>query len=92
MPTISVAEAKSHLSEIINKSAYNNEKFIITRRKKPVAALVSLDGLRIIEQHEERKGLAAISGKWRCFTEVVMSLGDIESLRNDAGTGRDVSF
>ncbi len=38
MPTVSIVDAKSHLSELIAKSAYNRERFIITRRKKPVAA------------------------------------------------------
>lgn len=91
MPTVSVAEAKSHLSELLAKSAYNNEKFIITRRNKPIAALVSLDDLRKIEQHEERKGLAELSGKWSDFEEVSEFLDDLESLRTDGGAGRDVS-
>ncbi|MBL0715234.1 MAG: type II toxin-antitoxin system Phd/YefM family antitoxin [Desulfosarcina sp.] len=92
MPTVSVAKAKSHLSELLAKSAYNNEKFIITRRNKPMAALVSLDDLRIIEQHEERKGLAALSGKWHYFEELSEFLDDLETLRTNGGTGRDVSF
>ena len=46
---ISVAETKSHLSEIIAKSVHGHERFIITRRDKPVAAIVSLDDLKIIE-------------------------------------------
>ena len=91
MPTVSVVEAKSHLSELLTKSAYNNEKFIITRRNKPLAALVSLDDLRKIEQHEERKGLAAISGKWRNFEELSEFIDDLESLRTNGGTVRDVS-
>lgn len=91
MPRVSVVEAKSHLSELLAKSAYNNEKFIITRRNKPLAALVSLDDLRKIEQHEERKGLAAISGKWRNFEELSEFIDDLESLRTNGGTGRDVS-
>ena len=91
MPTVSVVKAKSHLSELLAKSAYNNEKFIITRRNKPLAALVSLDDLRKIEQYEERKGLAAISGKWRHFEELSEFIDDLESLRTNGGTGRDVS-
>lgn len=92
MQTISVAKAKSQLSELLAKSAYNNEKFIITRRNKPIAALVSLDDLRIIEQYEELKGLAAISGKWYGFNEIAEVLDNLESLRKYGGTGRDVSL
>ena len=91
MPTISVAEAKSHFSELLAKSAYNNEKFIITRRNKPIAALVSIEDLRKIEQYEERKGLAAVSGKWAGFEELAEVLDDIESIRKNGGTGRNVS-
>jgi prevent-host-death family protein len=92
MPQVSIAEAKSHLSELIAKSSYNNEKFIITRRNKPVAALVSIDDLRIIEQHEQRHGLASLAGRWKGFEEVAEHLDDLESIRRMGGDGRDVSF
>lgn len=92
MPKVSVAEAKSHLSELIAKSAHSQERFIITRRDKPVAALVSLDDLRIIEQHQQVEGLAAIAGKWKGFDELAEALGEIEALRQNGGGGRDVSF
>lgn len=92
MPKVSVAEAKSHLSELIAKSAHSQERFIITRRDKPVAALVSLDDLRIIEQYQQVEGLAAIAGKWKGFDELAEALGEIEALRQNGGGGRDVSF
>ncbi len=92
MPTISVANAKSHLSEIIAKSAYGHERFIITRRNKPVAALVSLKDLQIIEQHEERQGLASVAGRWKGFDEVAENIEDISKLRKDSGRGRNVSL
>ncbi len=92
MPTISVAEAKSHLSELLAKSAYNNEKFIITRRNKPIAALVSIDDLRKIEQYEERKGLSDLIGKWSGFEEISEFIDDVKAIRKKGGTGRDVSF
>ncbi len=92
MPKVTVAEAKSHFSELIAKSAYKRERFIITRRNKPVAALVSLDDLRIIEQHEERQGLASIVGKWPGFEEIDEVIDDLVDLRHKGGGGRNVSF
>jgi len=92
MPTVSVANAKSHLSELIAKSSYGRERFVITRRNKPVAALVSLEDLEIIEQHEERQGLASIAGKWKGFEEVAGRLKDLHQLRQDGGSGRNVSL
>ncbi|MCK4843131.1 MAG: type II toxin-antitoxin system Phd/YefM family antitoxin [Methylococcales bacterium] len=83
--TISVAKAKSHISELIAKSQYSHERFIITKRDKPVAVLVSLDDLKILEQHEEKQGLAAIVGKWQGFDEVADAMGNIENLRESGG-------
>ena len=70
MPQVSVGEVKSHLSELIAKSVHGHERFVITRHDKPVAALVSLDDLKIIEQHQERQGLAAVASSWPDFDEV----------------------
>ena len=92
MPRVSVAQAKSHLSELIAKSAHGHERFIITRRDKPVAALVSLDDLKIIEQHQERQGLAAVASAWPDFEEVAGALADLGELRRQGGEGRDVSL
>lgn len=92
MPNISVADAKSHLSELIAKSAHGHERFIITRRNRPVAAIVSLDDLRIIEQHQERQGLATVAGTWKGFGEVANAMGDLSTLRRTGGGGRDVSL
>lgn len=92
MPHISVANAKSHLSELIAKSAHGHERFVITRRDKPVAALVSLDDLKIIEQHQERQGLAAVASLWPDFEEVAEALTDLGELRSQGGEGRDVSL
>ena len=38
--TISVAEAKKHLSELLGKVAYGNEQILITKRGRPMARLV----------------------------------------------------
>jgi len=92
MPQVSVANAKSHLSELIAKSAHGHERFVITRRDKPVAALVSLDDLKIIEQHQERQGLAAVASLWPDFEEVAEALTDLGELRSLGGEGRDVSL
>jgi prevent-host-death family protein len=89
---ISIAKAKSHISELIAKSRYSHERFIITKRDKPVAALVSLDDLKILEQYKEIEGLASIAGKWENFDEVTDAMGNIDELRSKGGKGRNVSF
>ncbi len=92
MPTVSVAKAKSSLSELIARASYGNERFIITRRNRPVAALVSLEDFQAIEQHEERKGLASVAGKWDDFEEVSKSIDNFSELRQNSGNGRNVSL
>ena len=92
MPKISVAKAKAHLSDLIAKSALGHERFIITRRDRPVAALVSLEDLTIIEQYEERQGLAEAAGHWSDFDEVAKAMGDLDTLRQNGGEGRNVSL
>lgn len=86
MLEVSIAETKGHLSELIAKSAYAGERFVITKRNKPVAALLSLEAPQIIEQHEQRQGLASIVGKWKDFEEVGERIEDLRQLRNDSGT------
>lgn len=89
---ISVAEMKSHLSEYIANSMYNHDIFIITKRNKPVAALVNLNDLDRIEHGKERKGLASIIGKWEKFEEVNDSISNLSSSREKSGIGREVSI
>ena len=48
---LSVADAKKHLSEIMSRVAYNNERFLIERRGKPMAALVSAEDLARLPKH-----------------------------------------
>lgn len=92
MQSISVANVKSHLSEIIAKSAHGHERFIITRRDKPVAAIVSLDDLKILEQYQERQGLAAVASSWPDFEEVAAEIVDLCEHRRQGGEGRNVSL
>jgi prevent-host-death family protein len=83
---------RNHGQMRVQSRTVHHERFIITRRNKPVAALVSIEDLRIIEQHEERAGLAGIAGKWPEFDEVATSMGDIAELRRAGGGDRNVSL
>ena len=92
MESIAIGEIKSHLSEYIARSSYNHDRFIITKRNKPVAALVNIDDLQVIEQCSERAGLAAVIGKWENFNEVEDAIGSIRELRKKEGLPREISF
>ena len=49
---MNVAEAKKKFSELLARTAYNGERFIINRRGKPMAALIGLDDLALLEEHK----------------------------------------
>ncbi|MCP4753681.1 MAG: type II toxin-antitoxin system Phd/YefM family antitoxin [Proteobacteria bacterium] len=90
--TVSIAEIKSRLSDYVAKSDFKGDRFIITKRNKPVAALVSIDDLQAIEQQEEKEGLISAVGKWKDFQEMEKILEDVFSSRKSGGMGRDVSL
>ena len=46
---VNVAEAKRRFSELLARTAFKGEHFIITRRGKPMAALVDLEQLARVE-------------------------------------------
>jgi len=55
MPTkISTADARKQFADLINKVAYAKDPVILTRRGKPLAALVSMEDLKLLEDLKER--------------------------------------
>lgn len=73
----SIAKIKSHLSEYIANVVYLNKRIIITKRNKPVAALVNIHELEKIESIDIINGLASVIGKWKNFEEIE---GDIHHI------------
>lgn len=51
MKTITTVAARENFAELINQASYGGRRVILTRRGKPVAALVSLHDLHSIEDH-----------------------------------------
>jgi prevent-host-death family protein len=65
-----VAEVKKHFSVVISRVSLNKEQFVIEKKGKPMAAVVSIEDLEIIEglkKTEKRKGLLAAIGAWEDF-------------------------
>ena len=66
---ISAAQAKAHLSDLMAQVAYGGEHYVIERRGKPLAALVSVDDLERLQQGRATsarpQGALAIVGAWR---------------------------
>jgi prevent-host-death family protein len=46
--------ARATFSDLVNRAAYAKERVIVHRRKKPVAAVVPLEDLELLERIEDR--------------------------------------
>lgn len=51
--TISIAEGRKKLADIVNKVAYGNEPVILTRRGEKIAALISMEELQLLQKIED---------------------------------------
>ena len=82
---ISVADAKRNLSELMSRAAYNNERFLIQRRGKPMAALVSIEDLTRLEKEPVApKGLLAAVAALAEFEELESMVEEIYRQREQA--------
>lgn len=49
MENITSKEVRDNLSDVLNKVAYSNQKFIITRSGKGVAVIISMEEWAMVE-------------------------------------------
>lgn len=62
MPTrVGTHEAKTHLSEYLNRVAYAAERVIVVRHGKPMAALVSVGDLERLEALDAPQGESSLT-------------------------------
>jgi prevent-host-death family protein len=69
---LGVGEAKKRLSELMSRVVYRGERFLIRRRGRPMAALVSADDLARpgTGAGPAPRGLLAAVGAWADFEEL----------------------
>jgi prevent-host-death family protein len=48
--TIPFTEAKAHLSELVDRTSREHERFVVTRNGRPAAVLLSPDDLESLEE------------------------------------------
>jgi len=51
--------ARQHFSELINRVAYGKSRVVLTRRNRPLAALVPIEDIALLEEAEDREDLKA---------------------------------
>lgn len=57
---IGTVEAREQFSEVINRAAYGRERVILTRRGKPLVAMVPVEDVELLQELENRADLDAL--------------------------------
>lgn len=55
--SIPTAEAKDTFIDLVNRVAHDKERIILTRRDKPIAALISLEDFKLLESIQNKDDL-----------------------------------
>lgn len=58
MAAMSTVEAREHFAEVVNRAAYGKERIGLLRHGKPVAAVVPLEDLELLERLETERDIA----------------------------------
>jgi prevent-host-death family protein len=56
---ITTVSARQHFSDLINRVAYGKDRIVLTRRSRPLAALVPIEDMELLEEIEDRADLKA---------------------------------
>jgi prevent-host-death family protein len=57
MSTISTVEARERFSEVVNRAAFGQERIVLTRRGKALAAVVPIEDLEWLQELEDRQDI-----------------------------------
>lgn len=73
MTTVTSEDVRDGLGDLINRVKYRHERMRVTRRGKPVAALVPVEDLEFLEQVldaiEDERDIAVVRERLREFME-----------------------
>jgi prevent-host-death family protein len=53
MAKMSTSTARTKFSELVSKAEFAKERTILVRRKKPVAAIVPIEDIELLERYED---------------------------------------
>jgi prevent-host-death family protein len=78
--TVSTVRARDHFSEVLERAAVGKERVVLTRRGKPIAVVVPIEDLRLLEELEDRRDAAeahAAIEAWRAQGAPSASLDEV---------------
>lgn len=88
---VPVVDFKRHLSDYVSQSQHGGMRIVVTKHRKSVAAVVSMEDLHRLESQDEVTGLCAVVGGWPEFEEIQSAVH--EAIEQRYGEpGRDVSL
>lgn len=61
MTEVSIVDLRKQLAETVNTVNYLGERVVLTKHNKPVAALVPMDDLKLLEALEDRLDLTEVT-------------------------------
>ena len=53
--TFSTVQARDQFSEVLNRAAFGKERVVLTRRGKPLVAIVPIEDLALLEELEDQQ-------------------------------------
>jgi prevent-host-death family protein len=56
---ISTVSARQNFSDLINRVAYGKDRVVLTRRNRPLAAVVPFEDMALLEEIEDREDVKA---------------------------------
>jgi len=56
---ITTAAARQHFSDLINRVAYGKDRILLTRRNRPLVAVVPMEDVALLEELQDRDDLKA---------------------------------
>ena len=62
---VTTAAARKNFSDLINRVAYGKDRVVLTRRNKPLVAVVPIEDIALIEEIEDREDLKAARAAMR---------------------------
>lgn len=62
LDSLSIAELRRHLADVVNEVAYNGIRIVLTRHGRRIAALVPVSGLARLLQLDEAQWMEQVGG------------------------------
>ncbi len=59
MTRVGIEQLRLNIADTVNRAAFGRERVIVERHGKPVAAIVPVDDLELLEELEDREDLRA---------------------------------